>query len=162
MGTHNHAENIRQCISCNQYKELRLFEGTRKKCRKCRSHSHYKNRKTDPDYVQKHKLSLAKYRRNIGDQEFLRRKNVARRRQRERIIEHYGNECACCGEATYEFLAIDHINGGGAKHRRTLKSRSIYEWLIANNLPEGFRVLCHNCNMAHGCYGYCPHTVADS
>jgi radical SAM protein with 4Fe4S-binding SPASM domain len=27
-----------------------------------------------------------------------------------------------------------------------------------NNYPKDlFRLLCHNCNMARGCYGYCPH-----
>jgi hypothetical protein len=30
-------------------------------------------------------------------------------------------------------------------------------WLRKNGFPKGFRVLCHNCNFAHGHYGYCPH-----
>jgi hypothetical protein len=29
--------------------------------------------------------------------------------------------------------------------------------LIKNNFPDGFQVLCHNCNMSIGLYGYCPH-----
>lgn len=78
-------------------------------------------------------------------------------------MEKYGGAyCACCGEDHFEFLSIDHINGGGSKHRRELKSSgksyNMYQWLRANNYPEGFRVLCMNCNCAMGLYGYCPHS----
>jgi hypothetical protein len=79
---------------------------------------------------------------------------------RKDAIEHYGGNCACCGEATYEFLAIDHTDGNGNKHRKDNKinpGRSTYRWLKMHSYPEGFRVLCHNCNMSRGFYGYCPH-----
>jgi hypothetical protein len=26
-----------------------------------------------------------------------------------------------------------------------------------NEFPDGFQVLCHNCNLAKGYYGECPH-----
>jgi hypothetical protein len=55
------------------------------------------------------------------------------------------------------FLCIDHINGGGSKHRREGKFPSMYQWLKTHNFPEGFQVLCHNCNMAKFIYGVCPH-----
>lgn len=32
------------------------------------------------------------------------------------------------------------------------------QWCRRNGYPKGFRVLCHNCNMAIGFYGYCPHS----
>ena len=57
----------------------------------------------------------------------------------------------------YEFLSIDHINNDGAAHRRKLGSNYIYSWLIQTNFPEGFQVLCHNCNLAKGFYKQCPH-----
>lgn len=84
------------------------------------------------------------------------------REQREQVIAHYSNgtnRCACCGESQYEFLAIDHINGGGYQQRKALKhgGSGIVPWLIKNGLPPGFQVLCHNCNMAKGFYGECPH-----
>jgi hypothetical protein len=41
-------------------------------------------------------------------------------------------------------LSIDHINGGGNKHRKTI-GWSLYYWLIAHNYPKGFQVLCMNC-----------------
>lgn len=73
---------------------------------------------------------------------------------------HYGGKCECCGANNKEFLTIDHINGGGTKHRKELRasgSQHIYSWLKRNNYPEGYRVLCMNCNFSHGMYGYCPH-----
>src|SRR3990167_9174982 len=36
------------------------------------------------------------------------------------VIAHYSNnknDCACCGENNHKFLTIDHIKGGGNKHR---------------------------------------------
>jgi predicted restriction endonuclease len=76
---------------------------------------------------------------------------------RKKVLNHYGHRCACCGERRYEFLSIDHINGGGNKHRKEIGNGKIYLWLIKNSYPEGFQVLCCNCNQAKGHYGYCPH-----
>lgn len=82
--------------------------------------------------------------------------NGKRKLQRIDVIYHYGGRCKCCGEDRYEFLAIDHVNGGGRRHRKEIK-KQLPQWLIENNYPEGFRILCHNCNIALGIYGYCPH-----
>lgn len=80
------------------------------------------------------------------------------------IFRFYGKgqvACACCGEPQYEFLSIDHIAGGGSKHRREhgMTGHAFYRWLIKEGFPDGYRVLCHNCNMAKGFYGVCPHEV---
>ena len=81
------------------------------------------------------------------------------RQIRQEALNHYGGKCDCCGEDRYEFLALDHINGGGIQHRKQLgwSGNSIAKWLKKNNYPSGFRVLCHNCNMALGFYKFCPH-----
>lgn len=79
---------------------------------------------------------------------------------RKEVIAKYGNKCACCGETAYEFLAIDHIHGGGCKERREKKfpnSQTFFRYLSKNYEPTVYRVLCHNCNSARGYYGYCPH-----
>jgi hypothetical protein len=80
---------------------------------------------------------------------------------RNRILIHYGGnppQCACCGETTTEFLCIDHIAGGGRKHKKEVGGMSgFYNWMLSNKFPEGFQILCHNCNMAKGFYGSCPH-----
>ena len=81
---------------------------------------------------------------------------------RAAVVEHYGSKCACvgCNEKRVEFLAFDHIEGGGNAHRRTLSKmdlRDFARWIIKNNFPSSIRLLCHNCNCARGYYGYCPH-----
>lgn len=83
------------------------------------------------------------------------------RNVRRRVLEAYGGRCACCGETTPEFLAVDHVNNDGEAHRRELRGygRAIYQWLKDNDYPQDgrFQLLCHNCNMAKGLYGGCPH-----
>ena len=77
---------------------------------------------------------------------------------RMKIIEHYGGKCECCGETRYEFLAIDHINGDGQERRK--KGNTLeYFGIVKNNFEIDYpiRILCHNCNLAYGFYGYCPH-----
>jgi len=86
-------------------------------------------------------------------------KKKYRQNIRMRCIDHYSGgtmECACCPEKIYEFLTIDHINGGGTRHKK-IHNAFLYGWLIKNNFPEGFRVLCMNCNFAIGMYGLCAH-----
>ena len=75
---------------------------------------------------------------------------------RMKVLEKYSNgmmNCALCGETDLIVLTIDHIDGKGNKHRReigngknSMTGSKFYLWLIKNNYPTGFRVLCHNCN----------------
>lgn len=97
-----------------------------------------------------------------NQEKFKQRLSDQNRKRRMIVLSFYGGNpptCACCGEGTMQFLSIDHIQGGGNKHRKELGvGKSIYPWLIRNNFPDGFQVLCHNCNMAKGFYGRCPHS----
>jgi len=78
---------------------------------------------------------------------------------KQTVIDAYGGKCECCGETDLIFLSIDHINRDGSEHRKELKKlgMKLYEWLVENDYPSGFRTLCLNCNCALGFYGYCPH-----
>ena len=49
-----------------------------------------------------------------------------------------------------------------AQHRREVIPSKIYWWLIENKFPAGIQILCHNCNLAKGFYGACPHQGEDS
>lgn len=135
------------------------------------------------DYYQKHKeesrLSSKKWKEQNPEKVKLIQKKCAKKNgykyqkldcQKKRLIvlTHYGGtppKCACCGETELDFLTIDHINGGGNKHRRQLFGHAVggyhfYYWLIKNNFPEGYRVLCWNCNW--GCRknnGVCSHVI---
>lgn len=80
---------------------------------------------------------------------------------RDLVFNHYGKKCVCCGEGHIEFLTIDHINNDGNKHRRELSGSSkagtwFYKWLMNNNFPNGFQILCWNCNWGKR-LGGCPH-----
>ncbi len=89
-------------------------------------------------------------------------KKDTRRRQdrREAVLSHYGGRCVCCGEDEQCFLAIDHTDGEGNTHRKEINKygSTFFKWLIDNDFPEGFQILCHNCNMGkHLNGGKCPH-----
>jgi len=71
---------------------------------------------------------------------------------KERVYIFYSKgeiKCRCCGEKEMEFLVLDHINDDGAKHRKETGLNGglgLYRWIIKNNFPDIFQVLCHNCN----------------
>jgi hypothetical protein len=78
---------------------------------------------------------------------------------RQTVLDHYGSRCACCAESNPLFLTVDHMNNDGAKHRKEVPASKLYPWLIANQFPDGFQLLCYNCNCGkqrNG--GVCPHT----
>ena len=80
------------------------------------------------------------------------------RRIREEALTAYGHHCVCCGVHNSEFLAIDHVNGGGRQHRKHVApGTGFYWWLKRNGYPEDFRLLCHNCNRATYANALCPH-----
>jgi hypothetical protein len=118
-----------------------------------RSHKELRNQ-IHRTYYAKHREKLAAWDRNY-------RRNWLKALRKKCLIAYSGNppKCACCGESTEEFLTIDHINGGGRKHRRQLgrSPTSFPLWLIRNSFPPGFRILCYNCNCVRAHAGYCPH-----
>jgi len=92
-----------------------------------------------------------------------KRESTNRRRNDIHVeaIQHYGGgKCFCCGEDEPIFLALDHINGDGAKHRKEVERGHMSQWAKRNGWPPIFRVACHNCN--HGLFrlgGICPHQL---
>ena len=59
-------------------------------------------------------------------------------RKRMEALTHYGGNpprCACCGESHVEFLSIDHINGGGRRHKKKIVSADS----TLGSLVTGFR-----------------------
>jgi len=74
---------------------------------------------------------------------------IRRDENREAVLQHYGGKCTECGESESAYLAIDHIEGGGNTHRKKIGKygSGFFKWLVDNDFPEGFQILCHNCNM---------------
>lgn len=84
-------------------------------------------------------------------------KNYHRRLKRE-LIAAYGGKCNCCGETTFEFLQLDHTNGGGHTHRKSLTLHMSAHLKKLGYPKQGYQILCANCNFSLGIYGYCPHS----
>jgi predicted restriction endonuclease len=87
-----------------------------------------------------------------------------RMKNKLKVLTHYGGnppKCACCGETIFDFLTMDHIDGGGIKQFKQIGyGTAFYNWLIKNNYPEGFQVLCYNCNCGRSHNkGICPHQI---
>lgn len=81
---------------------------------------------------------------------------------RHAVIEGYGGKCACCGETTTAFLNVDHVNNDGYIARKNghhpTSAQQFLRWLIKNNFPKTFQLLCWNCNLGKAFNGgICPH-----
>ncbi len=66
------------------------------------------------------------------------------------VLRHYSSTktglpvCARCGNDDLRALSIDHINGGGGRHIAEIHG-NLYSWLKRQDYPDGFQVLCMNC-----------------
>jgi hypothetical protein len=94
------------------------------------------------------KRRLADYRKNSA--KYLARKTKHYDKTRMALLTHYSNgtlKCAQCGYDDIRALDIDHINNDASKDKKKFgkKAYSFYIYL-ANNFPEGYQVLCKNCN----------------
>lgn len=80
-------------------------------------------------------------------------------RYKFQAVHAYGSHCECCRETHIQFLTFDHISGGGNEHRRSNAGarKNLAKWLVQNNYPAGFRILCWNCHMSMNGGRTCPH-----
>jgi hypothetical protein len=73
-----------------------------------------------------------------------------RHRLKSGLIAAYGGRCELCGTTKFEFLTIDHVNGGGSKHFAELRlngGQNLYRVLRDLGYPKDeYRLLCYNCN----------------
>lgn len=89
-----------------------------------------------------------------------------RKKNKTLVFEAYGGfVCNCCGETMNECLSIDHLNNNGHVHRKEIGSQgsAFYAWLVSNNFPPGYQVLCMNCQFGkkhNG--GVCPHQQTET
>ena len=68
--------------------------------------------------------------------------------------------CACCGENSHiEFLTVNHIKGRDemSAEEKALSGIKVYHWLSLHQFPDGYQVLCRNCDSAKTMLGKCPH-----
>jgi len=171
--------DTKRCTKCKEIKTLSEFyanksrkDGKTSNCKLCMKE--YRAERRDY-YTGKHREWTAQNRDHVNAynrdwvktrddayREAKRRYNrdLAREAHRE-ALRAYGGFCACCGEAEVQFLQIDHVDNDGADHRRSIKGVRLGPWLKRRGYPEGFQVLCANCNFAkHTNGGSCPHQTA--
>jgi hypothetical protein len=101
---------------------------------------------------------------------------------RLKILQYYSKNlshsvipcCNCCGEnSEIDFLAIDHIAGRKQMdseselvklgYESKFKVGKLQKFILDNNFPKGFQILCHNCNHAKSVpknKNICPHETA--
>jgi hypothetical protein len=165
-------EPSKACNLCGKVKPLSEFwrdsrrrDGYRAACRPCErirnANWMEENREYRAGYAQARMprtRELARQRTAAGTPGTVR-KRVSRRatsrKLREQVLAHYGDKCACCGTRTQ--LGIDHVAGNGAAHRSEILGDSnaggaprFYLWLVRNNFPTGYQVLCQPCNRSKG------------
>jgi len=136
---------MKTCIRCKQQKSLDNYrknaknkDGLSSYCKVCADGFIKRWRESNPE-----KLKLIRS----------RSKKRVTWREKVLVLTNYSSKetpcCAFCGESDIIVLQIDHINGGGTRHRKEIHEatgNSFYYWLIKNNYPSGYQVLCANCN----------------
>ena len=122
-----------------------------------------KNKEKTQEYYKKNKQKRIKNAmewNGLNETRIKENRKRYRRNKKIKVLNHYSKGlmmCSCCCETDIEFLCIDHINGGGGKHIKALGTTNFYQWLINNNFPDGFQVMCYNCNFAKRDGKFCPH-----
>ena len=124
----------KRCSSCKTDKDLNSFcknrshkDGLHHICKDCHNAATIAYQKRDPEAIKKR---MQRYRSKL----------------KKEVFDHYGGmQCALCDNDDERVLTIDHIHGGGNQHRKTIPISGIYCWLRKNGYPDGFRVLCMNC-----------------
>jgi hypothetical protein len=113
--------------------------------------------KSDETYKEDMKVRAREY-RSSNRKKINEHYKEYRAKRRILLLEKYGGLCACCKESQQEFLCIDHVFGGGNQERKTSNFEAIITKLLASEeISPDYQILCHNCNLAKGFYGYCPH-----
>jgi hypothetical protein len=141
-------------------KNTEFYAANREQEKLRRKENYAKNTEIEKDrqrtyYAKNREEILQKQKRNIKRKEYFKQYY---RELKERVVSAYGGCCECCGDCHFEFMTIDHINGGGRKDRAQKAGAGFYASLEKRGFPkEGYRLLCMNCNFALGKYGHCPH-----
>lgn len=89
-------------------------------------------------------------------------KAIERLRLKNQVVAAYGGKCECCQEDILHLLTIDHINGIKNEQREQYRTRGLTLWRRLRHdgyPPDGFQVLCMNCNWSKGVFGLCPHSA---
>lgn len=152
------------------YRNLKNKDGFQYTCIKCRKDYDIRNKERIKDrriiYILENKDTIREQKKHYDK---INREKIGKRKARyyvdnapdinkrhakynlskkEQCLDHYGHKCVWpeCEITQSEFLAFDHINGGGGKHRKEMGGNKIVSWIIKNDFPDSIQLLCHNHN----------------
>lgn len=153
---------LKHCGGCDRNLPLTAFHANRVKkgghqtqCKKCigAAKKTWNDRNRDKTagyqrtYFQRHPDRVRQRARAYGD------------RIREEGYAALGGCCACCGETEPAFLTVDHVNGRTPEDSFGSQLHMLL-WLRKEGYPEGYRLLCFNCNCGRERNGgVCPHEL---
>lgn len=161
----------KECPRCNQvksldcfYKDERAGSKTTSECKECLC------KRSWPDDEEKRLKINEKSKNYYWKNKEKSSLNCKKRTKeiRDIVLKGYGGEtpcCACCGENIADFLTIDHIYNNGAEDRKGKakgwnRGSYLYRRLMKENFPEGFQLLCWNCNTSkYRNKGICAHKL---
>lgn len=159
---------VTRCPSCQERERERYLRNRESSVQKMQER--YQRRKSEglcpqcgvPAEKGRTTCTACNRRRVKWHEENRERSNTVSAKRREalrlRVIDAYGGVCACCGERRKEFLTLDHVNGDGKEDRKRFPTQTQFrKWIVDNDFPDHLRILCMNCNLSRGLYGYCPH-----
>lgn len=124
--------DTKRCSKCESVKSLddfgpdkRASTGRQAQCKSCQRSYDLERYRTDPNRNAKAKErsrngASRRYRANPGLA--LAKSKEYRTRLKLEVLAHYGGKCACCSVTESIWLTIDHVDGGGAEHRKALPS----------------------------------------
>ena len=151
------SEEERKCRKCGERKPLAEFApvySLKSRGKQYRSHTclvchrkahaarEGKRRRNNPEAYR----AACRRHRNENIETYRKQKRDWYAQVRVDVFAHYGDRCACCGEDEPSMLNIDHVKNDGAAQRKANKtmrwSGNLYAWIIDNNYPPDFQVLC--------------------
>ena len=103
-------------------------------------------------YRNYYKLNKDKIRINYDKNrcKYNKKRREERKYNRSKVLNHYGGnppKCNICGFDNINCLEVDHINNDGYKSGKTNRSGTgLYKYIIKNNYPKDYQILCKNCN----------------
>lgn len=157
--------NRYHCQSCRDIR--RGLEGTRRKkhieagmCNRCGKCPPVPGRRSCQYCREVQNRRIYKLKDPVYRDGAIARSRNARRVQKCLVLTHYGPDgvlgCSWpgCVVNDLDMLSLDHVKGGGCRHRREIGAdgkghggKSMYQWIIKHGFPAGYQTLCFNHQM---------------
>ncbi len=151
---------IKRCSDCHRTKSIKEFykyPNTQDKldyyCKTCRK-ARVKQYRASPHgkivrrEYDRHYIPAYKSRPDVASR-IKKYSKQYKEAQRQRAFDILGDKCVFCGDTHRSALTIDHINGGGHRHRIAMRGNFgtlIKELERGEGVKRKFRILCMKCN----------------